>query len=144
MTYSVVYLSYLTITGGRLCHDETLKHPRPFDYAVAIVVLDELSLRFIRGRGEFTVQVARNCAPGSWEELPLVLSIIDEGFDQRYFSSFKEVAVALKPRMNRLLEALSTDQYPELQKRLANAHAYDRAVIRQWETEINRRLYPDK
>jgi len=130
--------------GGRLCSDETVKHPRPFDYAVVLVALDSLSLRFIRGRGEFQVQMAARQTPEAWEDLATTLAIVDERFESRFFSSVTDVAAALEPRMPRLQGALSADQYPELQKKLANARNYDRAVIRQWETEINRRLFPDR
>src|SRR5262245_60609237 len=42
---------------GRLYADDTVTHPRPFDYAIAIVTADRLAFRFIRGRGELTVQI---------------------------------------------------------------------------------------
>jgi hypothetical protein len=122
--------------GGRIESDETLKHPRPFDYAVAIVSLDALSFRFFRGRGEFRVQVASNDTPRSWEDLPLVLGMIDPGFEQKEFSSFLEVEVALKPRMERLQVAFSEDRQADLRQRLSDVHDHQRAVIRQWETEI--------
>jgi len=37
--------------------------------------------------------------------------------------------------------AFAPDRYPDLVPRLENVHEHDRAIIRQWETEINRRLY---
>ena len=129
--------------GGQLC-PYALEKARPFDYAVTKVVFRDFSLSFTRGRGDFQVRVAPNHAPRAWEELPIILSIIDEGFERREFKSFSDLETALKPRMKRLQEALSTNRYPELLPRLANVHDHDRAIIRQWETEINRRLYPDK
>lgn len=134
--------------GGRLCPYESpfkaLKHPRPFDFAFVMVSLDDLSLVFFRGRGDISVQIAPKHSPSALEDLALVLNLIDERFEQRYFRSFDEVAVALEPRIKLLREAISPEKYPELQKGLANAHAYDRAVIRQWQTEISRRLFPEK
>jgi hypothetical protein len=130
--------------GARIVPDETLKHPRPFDYAVVIVSLDELSFRFIRGRGEFRVQVVPNRTPSVWEDLPLVLAMVDAEFERREFSSFLDVAASLKHRMKLLQEAFSADRCPELQQQLSEVHSHERAVIRQWETEMDRRLYPDR
>jgi hypothetical protein len=130
--------------GGNLSDDMTIKHPRPFDYALKIVTLHGFSLRFIRGRGELTVQIATEFAPATWDDLATVLNLIDDRFEQRYFSTLDELAAILEPRMTCLQRALSEKEYPEFQKKIENARAYDRAVIRQWETEINRRLFPAK
>jgi hypothetical protein len=130
--------------GGNLSDDETIKHPRPFDYALKIVTLHGFSLRFIRGRGELTVLIAPEFAPATWDDLATVLNLIDDRFEQRYFSTLDELAAILEPRMTCLQWALSEEEYPEFQKKIENARAYDRAVIRQWETEINRRLFPAK
>ena len=137
--------------GGRLCPYEspykTLKHPRPFDYAFVRVAFPDFSLLFFRGRKEISIRVAPNPPPSAWnawEDLPLLLSMIDEGFERREFKSFSDLETTLRPRMKLLQEALSPNRYPELLPRLANVHDHDRAIIRQWETEINRRLYPDK
>jgi hypothetical protein len=128
--------------GGKIVRDYAVQYPTPFDYAFVIVVLDDLRFRFFRGRGELRAYVASGRTPGAWEELPLVLSIIDAGFERRDFSSFSDVAAALKPRMQLLKQAFSEARNPELQQQLSDVHGHERAVIRQWETEINRRLYP--
>lgn len=130
--------------GGTILPDKTIKHPRPFDYAVVIVALDDLCLRFIRGRGEFRVQVTSKDIPDTWEDIPLVLNMIDSEFDQRELSSFSDVVAALKPRMKILKEAFAADRFSDLHRRLSDVHDHEHAVIRQWETEINRRLHPDK
>jgi hypothetical protein len=128
---------------GRLSPYE-LKKGLPFDYAGTRVVLPEFSLEFTRGRGEFRVHIAPSHAPKKVEELPLVLSIIDETFQRRDFRSFADLRAALEPRMKLLQDALAPDRYSELVPHIENVHEHDRAIIRQWETEINRRLYPDK
>jgi hypothetical protein len=46
--------------------------------------------------------------------------------------------------MDLLRHALSPSQYPELKGRLDEIRKYERVVAKQWETEINRRLYPDR
>jgi len=116
--------------GARIESDQTLPHARPFDYAVVITSIQGLAFRFIRGRGEFTVQVSPTRIPLVWEDLTLVLNIIDPAFQQRDFSSF---AASLR-------EAFSAGE-SELQRRLSDAHIHERVVIRQRENEINRRLY---
>lgn len=120
--------------------DETIKHPRPFDYAIAIVSAGGLAFRFIKGRGEFRVQIAMDPKGSDWEELPTVLQIIDEQFQRSEFSSFMDIESALKPRMAFLQQSFSAAHKPALRQRLADAHCHEKAVIRQWETEINRRL----
>ncbi len=130
--------------GGQLQNDETVGYPRPFDYAVVIVTLDAFSMRFIRGRRELTVQIAGKSPNDGWQELPTVLGLIDGEFEQPTFSSLQEVAATLEPRIERLSKAFSAAEYPHLQQKLANARAYDQAVIRQWETELNKRLFSDK
>jgi len=126
--------------GARIESDQTLPHPRPFDYAVVITSIQGLAFRFIRGRGEFTVQVSPTRIPLVWEDLTLVLNIIDPAFQQRDFSSFADAAVALKGHIASLREAFSAGE-SELQRRLSDAHIHERVVIRQRENEINRRLY---
>jgi hypothetical protein len=129
--------------GGQLISSTPTK-PRPFDFAVSKVVLPDFTLQFIRGRGDFRVRIAPNHAPKALEDLPIILSIIDESFERREFKSFPDLESVLKPRMKLLQDALSPDRYSGLSPRLENVHEHDRAVIRQWETEINRRLYPDR
>jgi len=127
--------------AGTILMDESLEYPRPFDYTVAIVALADLSFRFIRGRGEFRAQIAPERTLEAWEDLPLVLRLIDTDFEAREFSSLQDAATALQPRMDRLIESFSADRRPALQQRLSSVHEQERAVIRQWQSEIKRRLY---
>jgi len=39
---------------------KSLQHPRPFDYAVVVVAVEDLLVRFIRGRGDIGVQVTNS------------------------------------------------------------------------------------
>jgi hypothetical protein len=130
--------------AGTIVADEATKHPRPFNYAVVVVQLEDISFRFVRGRGEFRVQVKPNPAPSDWEELPLVLHLIDQAFELREFASLPGIEAALRPRIGQLKKALSADGYANLHQHLADVHKRERAVIKQWETEINRKLYDDK
>ena len=129
--------------GGRLTPYE-LKKARPFDYAVARVALREFRLQFTRGRGECRAHIAPAHAPEELDDLSIVLSLIDETFQRRDFKSLADFRPVLEPRMSLLQDAMAVDRYSELVPQIENAHEHDRAIIRQWETEINRRLYPDK
>ena len=63
--------------GAEIVPDAGTRHPQPFDYAMVIVVVGDLRLRFIRGRGELRIQVASKSSPNAWEELPSVLDLVD-------------------------------------------------------------------
>ncbi len=139
-------LSFLfTEYNGKIVLDRTIKYPRPFDYASVIVATDGLCWRFFRGRGELRVWVAPETAPNDWEELSSVLDAIEPDTAQCHSIMFlKDAARLLRSHMDLLKKALSPNRYPELKERLAEMHKYERGVARQWETEINRRLYPDR
>jgi hypothetical protein len=132
--------------GADIVSDDTIPHPRPFNYAIVIAVLPDLFLRFIRGRGELRVQVAPRSEPGNWAELPWVLNIID-GSGQlapKGLATLQEVAPVLKARMAEIATSQSVDQYGETAQQLREMRDSERVVIKQWEMEINRRLYPDR
>ncbi len=65
---------------------------------------------------------------------------------------FRLATAALQPltspcvrdSIDHLKEAFSDAKYPEMERDLSKEPEYERAVVRQWETEINRRLYPDR
>jgi hypothetical protein len=131
--------------SGATVPDNTVKHPRPFDFASVTVDLDDLRFRFFRGRGDLRAWVAPQHAPNDWEELPLVLRVLDapEWVESKPFLFWDDLARVLKPRMAHLREALSVARYPELMVSLSDVHKQEQSVIRQWETETNRRLDPD-
>jgi hypothetical protein len=60
--------------GGRVVPDETVRYPRPFDYASVIVEVYDLRFRFFRGRGDLRVQVAPKHAPNDWRSYPWCLA----------------------------------------------------------------------
>ncbi len=51
--------------------------PRSFDYAVATVATPDLHLRFVRVRGEFSIDVAVPGERGKWEPLDSALNWLD-------------------------------------------------------------------
>ncbi len=129
---------------GRIVRDESVQHPRPFDYASVIVAADDLLFRFFRGRGELRVQVASTHAPEDWGELPLILVWLGwrEQLGPRSFISFEDVADVLRPRMHSVREAYSAERYAEIRTMLSEVRDQEKAAARQLSAEINRRLYP--
>jgi hypothetical protein len=102
-----------------------------------------LLLSFTRGCGELTVRVSSAKHPGEWSELPWALAGLDgpDRFDPRAFSSLRDVAEVLKPRIDRLKEAYSQERYPETNRFLTDVKDHERAVARELSAEINRRLH---
>jgi len=121
---------------------KSLQHPRPFDYAVVVVAVEDLLFRFIRGRGDIGVQVTKQCDPTNWGELQWVLSMVDgpDLFEPRDFSSLEDIANLLKPRMARIKELFSVDRYPDTKHALSDMRSHERAVARQLASEISRTL----
>jgi hypothetical protein len=131
--------------NGTIVPDGTIKYPRPFDYTSVVVSLEDMLFRFFRGRGELRVWVAPKIEPNDWEDLSLVLDAIAPESTPRHSIIFLEDAGRLlRGYMDLLRHALSPSQYPELKGRLDEIRKYERVVAKQWETEINRRLYPDR
>ena len=73
----------------------------------------------------------------------MVLALIDDEFRPKPFLFWTDVGSVLGSRMHRLREAFSENNYPELKERLLDMHQYERAAIKQWQTEINRKLHSD-
>jgi len=123
---------------------KSLQHPRPFDYAVVIVAIEDLLLRFIRGRGEFNIQVTRKCDPNGWGELPLVLHWLgwrEQLGGPRSLMSLQDVAEVLGPRMDLLRDAYSDTRYPNTKQMVLAARDHEQGVARQLSAELNRKLY---
>jgi hypothetical protein len=67
------YLSFLfTEHGAKVIPNEGRPFPPSFDGAYVTVAIQNLHLRFARGRGEFSVAVASAFAPNHWEDFQLV------------------------------------------------------------------------
>jgi hypothetical protein len=109
------YLAFLfSEHGARVIPNEGVPFPPSFDGAYVTVAIGNLRLRFIRGRGDFTVRVASAFAPNDWEDFQLVADGIAQ-WDMsksgpRYYTleTFEPV---LRSRLERLQEALSKDRF---------------------------------
>jgi len=115
--------------------------PPPFDYAIVTLSVGTVRIRFLHGRGELDVELAARDAPETWHELSLVLSLIDVPEQViRGTYSLDDVARLLETYIHEILEQLS-DEHSVLKQRLDEAHRREELITRQWQTEINRKLY---
>ena len=109
------YLSFLfTEHGARIIPNEGVPFPPPLDGAYVTVAVGPLRLRFIRGRGDFSVRVASEFAPQDWEDFCLVadgISEWDTSRPQPYSYSLETFEDVLRPRLARLQEALSKGSF---------------------------------
>lgn len=137
-------LSFLLVErNARILAAKKVKHLSDIDWPIATVVVEGLLVQFRRWRGELQVHVAPERMPNDWQELSLVLSVIDVpgGFDLRSVYWMSDVALWLRVHLDRILAAFSEERYLETKQRLDDVHARDGIAIKQWETEVNRRLY---
>jgi hypothetical protein len=131
--------------NARIIQNTEARNLHGLGASLVTVAVDGLLLRFIRWREVFQVHVASERLPNDWYELSEVLSVIDpiETIRPGAIGDFTDFTRSLGPNMVRLKEAFSPEQYPRLEKQMSEVRAFGRVVTRQWETEINRRLYPD-
>ena len=131
--------------NGRILPNELTEFPSPFDYAVVTIEVSDVLLRFTRGRDHLAVQVAPKFFPNNWHELSTILSALEiPGTQRGSISGLQQAGKLLLVHMREISHAFSEDQYPHLLAQLRDIYARDRVVTQQHETEINRRLYPDR
>ena len=68
--------------GGHSVPNEGVPFPPSFDYAFVTVAVDNLLIRFCRGRGELDLRVGSKTRSRDLHELGLVLGILDKGRSQ--------------------------------------------------------------
>ncbi len=127
--------------NGSVVPSEGVPFPPGFDYAFVTIRVDNVFIRFCRGRGELDVRVASSDMPNDWHDLGLLLSILDKEDLQRLgLVDLWRVSQLLRPRMDCLKHAFAGSAGVELQQRLSGVYASDKVAIREAEWEINRRL----
>jgi hypothetical protein len=109
------YLTFLfSEHGAKVIPNEGVPFPPSFDGAYVTVAVGNLRLRFMRGRGDFSVRVASVFAPNDWEDFRLVADGLGQWDTSktgpRYYTleTFEPV---LRSRLERLQEALSKDRF---------------------------------
>ena len=99
--------------------------PPGFDGAYVTIAVGPLRLRFVRGRGDFSVSVASDFAPQDWEDFRLVADNIGEWdtSEPRPSSySLETFEGVLRPRLVALQEALSKDRFEATLNRAVRTH----------------------
>ncbi len=130
--------------NGRPIPNDGVPFPPAFDYAFVSISLDDVLLRFSRGRGELGVGLAPTFAPSSWHDLSLVIGALgaDGEIERKAFPDLGEVSRVLEPNIKAVIELFSLARFESLKTRLDDeVYSQDRVAIRAWEIEINRKLY---
>lgn len=118
-----------------------IKRLSDIDWPSVTLSANGMLFKFLLWRGELSASVAPKQNPNDWDNLLLALSLLDESVKRDAGGDLFHLAQLLKPRMGLLSQAFAENEYAATKQRLSEAHKYDRFVTRQWETEINRRLY---
>ena len=98
--------------------DPTLKFPPPFDLAYVFVVKANIAYRFLRGRDEEAVSLRLAGTDDGWNELSLVLGLVDapEQVKVGSIDGFYAASRLLRSNLEAIEEAFSEAHYPELER----------------------------
>jgi hypothetical protein len=109
------YLAFLfSEHGAKIIPNEGVPFPPGMGGAYVTLAVGNLRLRFVRGRGDFSVSVASAFAPNDWEDFRLVADGISQWnvsqSGPRYYTleTFEPI---LRSRLERLQEALSKEHF---------------------------------
>ena len=120
------HLSFLfTEHAAQIIPNQGTPFPPSFDGAYVTVAVGAVQLRFVRGRGDFSVSVASEFAPQHWEDVRLVADDIgewDTSKSRRYSYSLETFDSVLRPRLAGLQEALSKDRFETTLNRAVRTH----------------------
>jgi hypothetical protein len=109
------YLPFLfSEHGATVIPNEGVPFPPSFDGAYVTIAVENLRLRFIRGRGDFSVRVASAFAPNDWEDFRLVadgISQWDVSQNGPRYYTLETFEPILRSRLERLQEALSKERF---------------------------------
>ena len=98
--------------NGRVVPHEGENLPRAFDYVSVTVEIEEIRLRFTRGRGELRVQVAPASDVQGWMDLSILwprIATPESGRPPSPYDELGEVAERLKARWTQLVDTVSTE-----------------------------------
>jgi hypothetical protein len=133
------YLPFLFHEYGARVLVNDREPPASFDFALVTLSVGDLILRFFRDRGTVTLRVSSIRAPNDSHELSTVLNLLDGNVERP--SHLLDIEPVLRAHMDDLRQAFSDTHYAYLKERLSEAAGYEGVVTRQWEREINCRLY---
>lgn len=100
--------------GAQIIPNEGVPFPPSFDGAYVTVAVGNIRLRFVRGRGDFSVAVASAFAPTEWEGFRLVAEGIAKWDTSQHGSSHYTLEAfepVLRARLEYLQQALAKDQF---------------------------------
>jgi len=135
------WLGFLFSDYGATVIPNDKEPPLLFDFALVTLAVGDLIFRIFRDRGSFTLRVASSKSPNEFHEFSTLLSAMDSGIKRQGFSHLMDIERILKPHMKELMDAFTEQRYPQIKDELLGIYARDRVITKQWETEINRRLY---
>jgi hypothetical protein len=128
---------------ARIVPNEGVPFPPSFEYAFVTVEIENILVRFCRGRGELSVEVGSKARPRDLHELCLVLSLLDRqsGVKRGGIVDVWHAATILESSIGLLNRAFGGGAPDEaLMRGLAQVATDDRIAIREAEWEINKRL----
>ena len=130
------------VHAGHVVPNQGVPFPPSFDYAFVTVAVNDIQIRFCRGRGDLDVRIASRETPNEWHEVSLVLNLIEkkENLERTGVLDLRDAARLMESHMDKLREAFVERPGNDLRQRLAGVYADDRIVIREAEWEINQRL----
>ena len=136
---------YLLYSKGELIKE---KRPQilPFDYASVSLVFGNIRFIFTRGREELNVSLSPRHAPMDTHQLPVVIAAVDsrDVTEQKPIAYLSEVGDLLGPRLGAPNRAFSEKAYPDFKRKLEQAEKTLHLLTREFEWELNKRLYPWK
>jgi len=120
------YLGFLfSEQGAKIIPNVGTPFPPSFDGAYVTIAVGNLHLRFIRGRGDFSVRVASAFAPNDWEDFRVVADGIGQWVvpqpEPRYYTleTFEPI---LRSRLEKLQNALSKERFEETLNNAVKIH----------------------
>jgi hypothetical protein len=128
---------------ARIIPNEGVPFPPGFDYAFVTLEVENMLIRFCRGRGELDVYVGSRTRPGDLHELGLVLGLLDKQCDVKRWGILDvwHAATVLESNIDLLKRAFGGAAPDEaLMRGLAQVARSDQIAIREAEWEINKRL----
>ena len=109
-----IHLSFLFKEhAAKFIPNEGAPFPPRMDGAFVTVAVGVVRLRFVRGCGDFSVKVSSEFAPQHWEDFFLVADGVAEWDTDRrsHCYSLETFGSVLRPRLDRLQDALSKEHY---------------------------------
>lgn len=100
--------------GAQIIPNEGVPFPPSFDGAYVTIAVGNIRVRFVRGRGDFSVAVASAYAPNDWEDFRLVAEGIakwDMSQRESRHYTLEAFEPVLRARLEYLQQALSKDRF---------------------------------